>query len=70
MFTTYHSSSSVFMLTTYRSMCLATEGRTVLWGHIKCGPKVHWLTDHEEEIEGDLYYDAHRMGIVTGTATE
>jgi hypothetical protein len=51
-------------------MCLATVGCIALWGCIKCGPEVHWLTDCEAEPGGGHCCASHKMGNVTDTATE
>lgn len=63
-------SSSAIKLTTCRSMCLATEGGTALWGGTKSGPEGHCLTDHEAGPAGGHCCAAHRMGNAAGTATE
>jgi len=63
-------SSSAIKLTTCRSMCLATEGGTVLWGCTKSGPEGHWLTDHEAGPAGGHCYAARRMGNAAGRVTE
>jgi len=63
-------SSLAIKLTTCRSMCLATEGGTVLRVGTKSGPEGHWLTDHETGPAGGHCCAARRMGNAAGTATE